>query len=91
VADEYSDSVVIITVHSNWKISDAPDYVSDNFSDSRMIFAKDNANDKYYKALNPDENSYPITVVLDKNGVITYKVIGAISKATLVSEINKVK
>lgn len=91
VADEYSDSVVILTVHSIDGVENAPAYVEQNHSNSKMIFAKDKSGDGYYKALNPGIRSYPVTIVLDKDGVITYKAVGAISKTTLVSEIEKAK
>ena len=91
VAEEYSDSVVILTVHSTDGIEDAPSYITDNFSSSKMVFAIDKANDGYYRALNPGQNSYPITIILDEQGVIRYKTVGAISKNTLTNEINKIK
>lgn len=91
VAEEYKDEVVILTVHSNYGIENAEAYILENFSDSKMIFAMDKASDGYYRALNPGQTSYPITIVLDKDGVISYKMGGAISKNALVSEIEKVK
>lgn len=91
VAEEYSDSVVILTVHSNLGIENAPSHITENFANSKMVFAMDKANEGYYRALNPGQNSYPITLILDAQGVIRYKVVGDISKDTLTNEINKIK
>lgn len=91
VAEEYADSVVIITVHSYDGIEDAPDHINKYFYNSKMIFANDNEEDKYYKMLNPGLGAWPVTIVLDEDGVITYKVVGAIDKATLVSQIENAR
>ena len=91
VAAEYSDSVVILTVHSNYNDDYAQTYIYEYFVDSKIVFAKDISNDGYYTAINPDENSYPITVVLNRDGIITNKIVGAMTKASLVAEIEKAK
>ena len=91
VAEEYAEDVVIITVHSYKDIENAPEYINQNFHNSKMIFANDNETNKYYKALNPKESSWPITIILDADGVITNKIIGAIEKDALIAEIHKAK
>ncbi|MBQ7356498.1 MAG: TlpA family protein disulfide reductase [Clostridia bacterium] len=91
VAEEYAEDVVIITVHSYQGIENAPQYITENFHNSKMIFANDNETNKYYKALNPGLGSWPVTIVIDADGVITNKIVGAIEKNTLIDEINKAK
>ncbi len=75
VASEYKDEVVIITIHSVNGQGNAEQYVSDNFPTSDMIFAKDSplmqGVDVYY-SLSGGEGYYPRTVILDKDGIITY-------------------
>ena len=91
VAEEYADSVVVLTVHSEYGVENAPDYVAEHFADSKMVFAKDKAGDGYYRALNPGMNSYPITIIVDARGVICARYEGKIAKSVLVSEIEKLK
>ena len=91
VAEECADSVTVITVHTNYDIEYAPTYIYEYYVDSKILFAKDTANDGYYTAINPGENSYPITVILNKDGIIVNRLIGAITKEKLVSEIEKAK
>ena len=75
IAEEYKHEVVVITVHSVNGINNAPQYISDNFPDSEMIFAKDSplmAGVDVYYSLSGGEGYYPRTVILDKDGIITY-------------------
>ena len=83
VANEYDD-VVVLAMHSNYGRSAAPEYINTNFADSKIVFAYDNAQEAYYYALG-GTGSFPRTLVLDKNGVITYAKAGAIDYATLSS------
>ena len=82
VASEYDD-VVIIAAHSSRYSENAESYVNQNFPSSEIIFAYDTANDDYWSAIG-GELYYPRTVVLDKDGVITYGGDGALSYASLV-------
>ena len=91
VAEEYAEDIVIITVHSYSGLVNAPEYINQNFHNSKMIFANDNETDKYYRALNPGLGSWPVTIFLDADGVITNKIVGAIEKDALIAEINKAK
>ena len=98
VASEYDGEVVIIAIHSTEGIENAPDYISENFADSKIIFAKDSLliegnpylGDSYYRLVGAS-GSYPFTLVLDKNGVISYRVSGRISEQTLKGEIEKLR
>lgn len=83
VANEYDD-VVILALHSNYGRSAAPAYINQNFADSKIVFAYDNAREEYYYSLG-GTGSYPRTLVLDKDGVIIYSKAGAIDYATLSS------
>lgn len=92
VASEYDGQIVMVAVHSLDKYSTlAVPFVKDNFSDSKIIFAKDeNIVDPYtsfddcYQTFG-GYGYYPHTIVLDENGVIVYTAPGALSKAVLVS------
>ena len=47
-----------------------PDYLKNNYSDSKMIFARDAEGEAFYSLLG-GRGTYPYTVVLDENGIIT--------------------
>ena len=81
VASEYDD-VVVIAIHSDYGRADAPSYISNNFPSSEIIFAYDNAVEEYYTMLG-GTGGYPRTLVLDKDGVVTYARNGALSYETL--------
>ncbi len=93
LATEYKDDVVFLIVHSVNGSQNAKSYIDTHFADSKMVFAYDELGtefaDKYYGLLDSDIStaSYPRTLVLDRNGVITYTVDGAIPKDVLKAEI----
>ena len=94
VAGEYGDEICMVAIHSkDYFSSGAVTYVADHYIDSEIIFAKDVNNDGDYNDDCYDtfggNGYYPYTVIIDENGIITYTVDGAISKATLVSQIEK--
>ena len=92
VAEEYADSVTVLTIHSVDGLKNAAGYIEEHFSDSKMIFAYDTAVeggfDLYYELLG-GTGSYPRTVILDRYGVITFSIESAISHDTLVSEVER--
>ena len=96
VASEYEDEVVVVAIHSTYRLSDAPGYISQYYSDSKIIFAHDEIDpqnpvtDDYYTTLGGTGN-YPMTLILDERGVITFKQIGYLTKATLEAAIATAK
>lgn len=92
-AEEYEDDVTFVAIHSDDDFNEtAADYVNANYPDSKIIFAKDTNTsgglDDCYSALG-GIGYYPYTLILDENGVITYKTSGAISESKLIEEIEK--
>ena len=81
IASEYDD-VVIIAAHSYLDSAKAESYVNTNFPNTKIIFAYDTVNDDCWSSIG-GVRYYPRTVVLDKNGVITFGRDGAISYETL--------
>ena len=98
IATEYKDSVVIVAVHTDMDFNSAPKFVSANYSDSYIIFAKDKpidpnddySNEEFYDSLG-GTLSYPYTVILDENGVIVYKKVGAMTYEQLKAAIDSIK
>ena len=77
IASEYEDEVTIIAIHTVNSYSSASKYVEENFKDSLMIFGKDSLLDPddpyggdYYFSVLGGTDSYPMTVILDEDGVI---------------------
>ena len=94
IASKYKDSVVVIEVHStDPSFKDAFTFVLDNYPESNMIFVQDTSGkkqDAYYTALGGSSfGIYPMTIILDENGVITFSRLGSITGAELESEVKK--
>ena len=97
VASEYEGEVVVLTVHTVYNVKsklEAPDYISANYKDSKMLFAYDAAftsdSDMYFTLLG-GTNSYPRTVIIDENGIIAFAKDGAVNHAKLVEVIEGIK
>ncbi len=96
VATEYKDKATIIAIHSvDYFSTNAVAHIKNNFSDSDIIFAKDENTgegnyyyDECYETFGC-EMYYPFTIIINENGIITYTNSGALSKAKLISEIEK--
>jgi len=82
IAREYADSVQVVTIHSVYGFEDAQAYIDTNYPDSKMLFTYDE-NDGYYHLLFPGVDAWPVTVILDENGVIVYKAVGSVKYETL--------
>ncbi|MBQ7387349.1 MAG: TlpA family protein disulfide reductase [Clostridia bacterium] len=95
IASDMADDVVVIAVHStNEGFNEPMAYVTDNFADSKIIFARDvkagSSLDKYYGLLGGD-GYYPYTLVIDTEGVITYSSSGGLNYDDLALLINDAK
>lgn len=78
IASEYDGEVIVLTIHTAYNQSsklEAPDYIRENFAGSKMLFAYDipldDYSDEYYTALG-GLGGYPMTLVLDDRGVISF-------------------
>ena len=87
VAAQYTDEVDIIAIHCD-DVTKAQEFIAENYAESSIIFAMDKDRDPfaYYSACGGDR-SIPYTVVLDKNGIIRKKFVGAITYDKLVAAI----
>ena len=94
VASEYKDSVKVIAVHSSSSFGNTPadEYVASHYPNTEMIFALDTPGennsyvDAYYSLLG-GISTYPMTLVLDANGVVVYRREGSMTHAQLVEAI----
>lgn len=90
IADEYKDEVAVIAVHTDMSKETAPPYIKEHYTESRLVFACDTENAGYYTALG-GRGSYPYTVIIDENGIITeifYKSLHYEDLKTAVDSIN---
>ena len=97
IATEYDGEVVVLTVHSVFNTQsklEAPEYIANNFPDSKMIFAYDlplsQASDLYFTLLG-GTNSYPRTLLIDDNGIIVKTTDGKLEHQQLVEVIESIK
>ena len=71
VAQEYSDNVTVVAVHG-LASETGPSYLAEHFPDPAIVFTYDYGTPEYsYHYLLGGTGSYPYTLILDKNGVIT--------------------
>ena len=76
LAEHYGDDIAVIAVHTVDQREKAESFVEENYPDSDITFVYDteqdgSQSDMYYSILG-GKGSYPMTVVLDKNGIIQY-------------------
>ena len=81
LAREYGDEIAIVAIHSQESVNDAPAFIQANYADSPILFGYD-VNNAYYKKLG-GTGSFPMTLVIDANGVVVANRIGALSKVEL--------
>ena len=73
IATEYADTVSVVAIHSAVSKETAPAYIGKYYPNTEMIFSWDTGegfSGEYYTALG-GRGTYPYTVVLDDNGIIT--------------------
>jgi len=89
IAEEYSDTVTVIAVHksSSTEYETAPEFVGENYPDTKMIFALDKSVDgaDYLFTALGGKGTYPITIILDKDGVIHDVILDTLSYRQLKS------
>ena len=76
IATDYADEVTVVAIHSDYLKGTASEYIGANFPNSKMVFGVDEG-EAYYTMLG-GEGSYPMTWILDADGVIVAKYVGAV-------------
>ena len=82
LATEFEGQVKVIAVHTSLTANEAQDYLTTHYPSTKMLTTFDDENpatniDKYYRQLG-GYDTYPMTVIVDKNGVITHKIVKSI-------------
>jgi len=70
IASDYEEEVSVITIHTNMVIDTAPEFIGKYYADSNLNFACDTEGEAYYTLLG-GRGTYPYTVIIDADGVIT--------------------
>ncbi len=87
LATNYSETVTVIAVHSTDGNKKMPAFLKEHYADSPIIFSWETTgkyNGDYYLQLGGN-GSYPYTVVLDAQGIITEANVGMMSYEEMVA------
>ena len=82
LASEFDGEAVFIAIHSSYAADTALDFVLANYPESKMLFGQGDESDSYFYALGGGD-TWPMTVVLDSEGVITARFDGSVDYETL--------
>ena len=91
IAKEYGDDITVVAIHAdNPQLADgeADEWVNGKYADYDIVFLKDGAGDAFYKKL-LGGGGYPMTLVVDANGVIVERVEGQMSESELRAAVEK--
>ena len=92
VAEAYADTVTVVAVHSSYRGETAEAWIQENYPDSAIIFAQDPTYDTdggsgaYYTALG-GEGDFPMTLIVGRDGIITFKRRGSVNHDELVEAV----
>lgn len=70
IASEYKESVCVVAIHTNLIYDTAYEFIDTYYKDSDIVFAVDTEGEDYYTMLG-GRGAYPMTVIVDADGVIT--------------------
>ena len=82
LASEFDGEAVFIAIHSSYAADTALDFIHENYPDSKMLFGQNDESDSYFYALGGGD-TWPMTLVLDSEGVITARFDGSVDYETL--------
>ena len=90
--EEYKDYMTVIAIHeANDYASDkeyVQEFIDDYFGDFSILFGADDTVSEYYKALGGID-SWPMTIIVDQDGIVSFIQHGKLSEENLRAEINK--
>lgn len=77
IKEEYGDQVEILAVHSYEEYnSDIPAFIEQSFPGADFTFCRDTEGEAYFHMLGGSQ-AWPVTVVLDQDGVIVTSIMGS--------------
>ena len=87
VASEYAKQITVLAVHTDYQKDTASAYVAQHYADSNMIFALD-AGEAYYAELG-GKGTYPMTVIVDAEGIVVAKITNPLTHEELVKAVER--
>jgi thiol-disulfide isomerase/thioredoxin len=84
LASEYADKASVLALHTLYESEAADEYIAENYPDTLMLFGLD-ANE-YYTALG-GTGMYPMTVVVNGDGIITARFDGSVTHEELIAAV----
>lgn len=77
IKEEYGDQVEILAIHSYEEYnSDIPAFIAESFPGADFTFCRDGEGEAYFHMLGGSQ-AWPVTVVLDEEGVIVSSIMGS--------------
>ena len=77
IKDAYGDQVEILAVHSYEEYErDIPAFIAESFPGAEFTFCRDGEGEEYFRMLGGSQ-AWPVTVVLDQEGVIVNTIYGS--------------
>ncbi len=90
IKEEYGEQVEIIAVHSYEEYgSDIPAFIAESFPGSDFTFCRDGEAEAYFHMLGGSQ-AWPVTVVLDEDGVIVSSIMGSTTYDELKTIIDRI-
>ena len=90
--NEYSDDVVVIAIHEASIYNSNPDnvkkFIDEQFAGYNILFGYDDINSQYYTMLG-GKQAWPMTIIVDQEGVVSFVKQGSLTSSALESEITK--
>jgi thiol-disulfide isomerase/thioredoxin len=77
IAAQYKDTVTVVALHSDYASETAESFIDQKYPEHAMLFGIDTG-ETYYSMLG-GKGMYPMTLVVDENGVIIYSQSGAMT------------
>ena len=85
-ARTYGEQVAVIAIHTDYKKNTMAAFIEEYYPNSPMNFCTDGAESEYYFALG-GMDTYPMTVILDRDGIITAILYDSVTYETLTAAI----
>ena len=90
--EEYSEYITVIAIHESSGYKNNPsnveNFVKTQFDGYSILFGYDDYDDPYYSKL-VDVQTFPVTIIVDQEGIISNVILRSITEAELRAEIEK--
>lgn len=98
IQEKYKDDVTVIAIHQGstfktgnkmetYNVSQTYDFINSN-SNFSILWGYDDTDDSYYSMLG-GSSTYPISIIVDQNGIVAFTRIGSLSYDELDTQVSK--